>query len=832
MPGIVVLILISVALMFVIILGLRPYLLSLDKKEEERRRFAEARQLEREALEKNRRRIIGTIESELNLASTEREISGDWRTLLSWGHKPDNGGALMASSMEVLKEVEEEVSKALKLFRENNTGANIEEAKSLLRDTATAVGRDQFGEALSLAKKAQLAANPTTEYLLGRAKGLEGQGNAAYQNQDYSRAVESWKACMAEYGRVRELAVRRGEQDIVRRIAENTSSIEADIKSAILAKASRDVAAVVSQANEMVAEAKRQYSSGRFDEAAQGFQLARQNYSAALDLAAKSGLPDEPSLRETLAGIQESVENCYLGRANQMLEAADSRTGAEREKACSQVADFLKTFTSSSPLYARLQKAADGGIARGRIEVGTEMMQHAEELFQKPDVYEAKETYRKAYEHFSHVGDYAAQRGLEDEKRQSDRQMQLCLDGVRTCSDVEMGIRKPLGAERQPPSVTPEDPRTTPPNLSGPTDRENTDRLRRELLHEYSAVTWLATGGANYVFRAQDHYGADIILRMPKNIDRARAKTFLDEFKAWDNLHHRNIVRLIEAVVAPPPIRLELEYVAGGSLKDSLALARADGRIACRIANDVARGLDYAHSVGVIHGDIKPSNILLTPNGEAKITDWSIGISATPGYAAPEQIENRIADEKTDIYQMGMVFYEMLCGNNPLSHGADWEKEKMTLAWVPERPSTQDSRFKPLDEICLGCLAKEAKLRPSIREFREATYQFMKQSYGESLSLSRGPGERAVVLMDQAISAVKNGRYDEMKGILEALARDLSGDKRQGQIILNINNINQFTDTVVYKSPIGAPQSEAGKAETQDVVVSQLMQMLAPLKTS
>jgi len=111
---------------------------------------------------------------------------------------------------------------------------------------------------------------------------------------------------------------------------------------------------------------------------------------------------------------------------------------------------------------------------------------------------------------------------------------------------------------------------------------------------------------------------------LPKQLDRGRQRTFLDESRAWENLHQRNIVQLIQTVVSPP--LLELEYVEGGSLKEFLARNPVvDKKRACYIINDIARGLQYAHSKDVVHGDLKPSNILLTKTLEAKITDWSVG---------------------------------------------------------------------------------------------------------------------------------------------------------------------------------------------------------------
>jgi serine/threonine protein kinase len=271
-----------------------------------------------------------------------------------------------------------------------------------------------------------------------------------------------------------------------------------------------------------------------------------------------------------------------------------------------------------------------------------------------------------------------------------------------------------------------------------------------------------------------DKSGNQVALRLPKTFDRNRQRTFLGESRAWENLCQRNIVKLIQTIVFPP--LLELEYVDGGSLKDFLSRNPVvDKKIACYITNDIARGLEYAHSKGVVHGDLKPSNILLTKTLEAKISDWSVGKSYTPGYAAPEQIAGRPADYKTDVYQLGIIFYEMVCGVNPFGHGSIIEIKNKTLNWNPDKLSQTCPELKSMDEMHLRCLAKDPNDRPTIREFRKAIYVYMKEFHGESLHSIQEGNAQTNELLELAMLAAKQNETTDLRDTLEELLSKVAG---------------------------------------------------------
>ena len=196
------------------------------------------------------------------------------------------------------------------------------------------------------------------------------------------------------------------------------------------------------------------------------------------------------------------------------------------------------------------------------------------------------------------------------------------------------------------------------------------------LMDRYRDVTFIGKGGLARVFRAvRREDGAEVAVKVPISFDETTGRIFLKEMKLWEGLSHPNIVRICSVNILPVPF-VEMEYVPGSLAGATLPLPPAE---AVAIVEDIVRGLVYAHEHDIIHRDIKPHNILIAEDGTAKITDWGLGTVMGDGhessivgfsiqYAAPEQIAPRRfgdADVRTDIYQTGVVFYELLTGRRP-----------------------------------------------------------------------------------------------------------------------------------------------------------------------
>jgi hypothetical protein len=270
----------------------------------------------------------------------------------------------------------------------------------------------------------------------------------------------------------------------------------------------------------------------------------------------------------------------------------------------------------------------------------------------------------------------------------------------------ERTVRDDNGGTSPDATVIPD--RTLPVPESFPTD----------LLDRYTRPVLIGMGGIARVFKAENNLtGEEVALKIPVSFNETAGRCFMKEIKAWEDLRHENIVSIREANILPVPY-IEMEYI-GKSLSDVKKPIPPDE--AARIIRGIAAGLSYAHSQGIIHRDIKPQNILMTPEGVPKITDW--GMSKVMGacllptitgfslsYAAPEQIApEKYGDtsQRTDIYQLGVVFYELLTGELPFAGEDITRVSSRILSDEPHDPSSLNPFAFPLDHIIRKCLEKD-----------------------------------------------------------------------------------------------------------------------------
>lgn len=241
----------------------------------------------------------------------------------------------------------------------------------------------------------------------------------------------------------------------------------------------------------------------------------------------------------------------------------------------------------------------------------------------------------------------------------------------------------------------------------------------RELENKYTDITFVGRGGIAWVFSAiKKTDGQKVAVKIPISFDEMTGKSFLNEIKAWETLRHENIVEVFGVNILPVPY-VEMEFVPGSleELKKPLAVWKA-----VHIIRGITDGMRYAHEQGFIHRDIKPHNILMTAEMVPKITDWGMskvlaadvkkssiaGFSLS--YAAPEQVspsEFGRTDERTDIYQLGVVFYEMVTGSIPFGGESIVEVGNAILREMPIPPSEYTADAEAVEKIILKCLEKQ-----------------------------------------------------------------------------------------------------------------------------
>jgi formylglycine-generating enzyme required for sulfatase activity/serine/threonine protein kinase len=337
-----------------------------------------------------------------------------------------------------------------------------------------------------------------------------------------------------------------------------------------------------------------------------------------------------------------------------------------------------------------------------------------------------------------------------------------------------------------------------------------------ELQPKYTDIEFLGKGGFARVFKAKRKSdGETVAVKIPISLDEATGKSFLKEIKAWEEMKHPNIVEMYDMNIMPMPY-FEMEFVENKSLEELKKPVEVED--AAKIVFDIAEGLKYAHSRGIIHRDLKPHNVLLTKDMLPKITDWGLSkvlaeskttsmAAFTPIYAAPEQISPKQfgkADAATDMYQLGVIFYELVTGKLPFSGESIPELSNAIVKDKPVPPISLNPEAKDVNDIILKCLRKKKEKRyQHAEELQEELAEYLKLEYKESLkeSLRKKDITRSrLFCADLVLISAKLGDYTEVRKYLSVL-KDYAKDEEKTDIENLMNELD-------YRLKEGIPPGE------------------------
>jgi serine/threonine protein kinase len=251
------------------------------------------------------------------------------------------------------------------------------------------------------------------------------------------------------------------------------------------------------------------------------------------------------------------------------------------------------------------------------------------------------------------------------------------------------------------------------------------------LNNRYQLLDRLGSGGMAEVFRARDlmldRYVAIKVLRADYSRNPGFQDRFRQEARAAANLSHPNIVTVHDFGFAEDQLFIVMEYVPGRDLKSVL---RQRGRLnvdeAIPLIVQACAGIGYAHRAGLVHCDVKPQNMLVTPDQRLKVTDFGIAralatimpgertnvVWGSPQYFSPEQASGEAPTPASDVYSLGVVLYELLSGTLPFTGSTAEELARLHAEarpvpineYVPDVPST-------LEQIVMKVLDKEPSAR-------------------------------------------------------------------------------------------------------------------------
>jgi serine/threonine-protein kinase len=237
----------------------------------------------------------------------------------------------------------------------------------------------------------------------------------------------------------------------------------------------------------------------------------------------------------------------------------------------------------------------------------------------------------------------------------------------------------------------------------------------------YEIIETLGCGGTSRVDKARDTViGRTVALKsFLQGFGKNDEQQFLREAQTIGRLSHSSIAQLYDLSTdsGGTPF-LVMEFVSGSNLEQMLARAPIPFASAAVWTADLASALACAHRAGIVHGDVKPSNIRVTEDDKVKLVDFGVArfasqisgsdrVLGTPAYLSPEQIEARKQDGRSDLFSLGVVLYEMITGVRPFAGDSLGEVCAQILTTNPIPPSKLDPAVPAaFDRILARCLAK------------------------------------------------------------------------------------------------------------------------------
>jgi serine/threonine protein kinase len=258
------------------------------------------------------------------------------------------------------------------------------------------------------------------------------------------------------------------------------------------------------------------------------------------------------------------------------------------------------------------------------------------------------------------------------------------------------------------------------------------DPLINQQLDEYLIETLLGKGGMARVYRGVDvnlkRYVAIKVIDTPYQSDSDYTMRFEREAQVIAQLSHPNVVQLYRYGKVENFLYMVMQYIQGADLHTILSGYRQDREFmqpdeVRQVTGDVCRALDYVHGQGVIHRDVKPSNILLTQDGRAILSDFGLAllteigtlgrIFGSPQYIAPEQaISSARAEARSDLYSLGVILYEIFTGRLPFAAKDPLELAMQHVSNEPPRPSQVRPQIsEQIEDFLLKALAKKPEER-------------------------------------------------------------------------------------------------------------------------
>jgi serine/threonine-protein kinase len=299
------------------------------------------------------------------------------------------------------------------------------------------------------------------------------------------------------------------------------------------------------------------------------------------------------------------------------------------------------------------------------------------------------------------------------------------------------------------------------------------------LSKRYQLEELLGRGGMAAVYKARDlmleRTVAIKILRPEYSVDAVFRERFRQEAKAAANLTHPNIVTIHDFGFDEGRLFIVMEHVPGKTLKELIEQrGRFSEERAIALIIQACAGIGYAHRAGLVHCDIKPQNMLVTPDQRLKVADFGIAralasihpderaevVWGSPQYFSPEQAAGFAPSPASDVYGLGVVLFEMLTGRLPFVANSSTELTRLHREAMPPSPRRFNPAISPdLERILLKVLSKEPAMRyRTADQMGRVLITFTQQKEGEAIGTGAATPAHSLIPPPNAAPALASDR--------------------------------------------------------------------------
>ncbi len=556
------------------------------------------------------------------------------------------------------------------------------------------------------------------------------------------------------------------------------------VKNAVL-EATPDFEFVLSNALKLRHDGEKLLRNGNYKEAVSKFEEAMNKY------------------RQVLTVIEFTEDEEKKKKITNALETADNLRKLANFR---RVYHRIKNAKSEKELYAALEELqrievpmdddrfdalvlAQRKLIALQLQTVAEMAQEAWNLYKNDEFFSAKKTLDGAMKSLEKLFETAKKYDLVEEIGKIGELKKAVSHNINGLMELLYSGEKPEGWHFRVPN--PEDFTIQEENAEEEEFLEMSLNFQKrfEMIREkYKISKVIGEGAFSYVYEATNPRGQKVALKVLKYLDTDYMKSFEREFEVSAKLEHENIVKVYRA--DPRLGFLEMELATGNFEEYQKPLPP---RLAGRIIYEISRALHHAHSKGIYHRDVKPSNILYFGRPErAKLGDWGLAKLASKAtrkssqikhktilYASPEQTSKRFGklDHRSDIFQLGVVFYEFLTGQHPFIGETESEIINNILNETPEPPSALNPEAEPFDAIVMKMIEKDPKDRyQTVRELQN-DLRIVMAKVGEKLKESASTREIVEQLAQVAclsMTAIVDGSTINWRSELQRLIKTIS----------------------------------------------------------